>query len=423
MRLLEAIAASLAAELADELAGREQPASVHRRVRRAVEGEGLRSVLQRIVDLASMRPAGVETLTRFDQPPPRPDVWFAEAAEMGLGVLLEMAAVHSALGLLPDVPENLYLSVNVSPSTLTSDRLLNALSDVNASRIVVELTEHSSVADYDELLAGLDLLRRRGVRVAVDDAGAGYASFRHILTLHPDITKFDQHLVSGLDVDPARRALVGSLASFAEQMGATLVAEGIETVGELDALIRLGVPCGQGYLLARPAPLPVPGITSRPSATRHVAPEGLTEQKGETALEEQVSALLREVVSRTGLEGSYFSLWDPARETLEHRVVYDPHNLGIRQGLRVPWKQTPCYRYREAGILWTADIQIALATGNLLHEPALRTFLSVPVRSAAGEMLGTLCAVGRESRYLSDRTVEQVERLSAELSRLLSRLA
>ena len=423
VHLLEAIAASLAAELADELADREQPDSAHHRIRRAIEGDGLHMVAQPIVDISSMQSVGVEMLTRFEHPPAGPDVWFAEAAELGLGVLLEMAAVRAALELLDHLPGDLYLSVNVSPPTLASDQLLSALAGVDASRIVVELTEHSAVADYDELLASLDLLRRRGVRIAIDDAGAGYASFRHILSLHPDIIKFDRHMVTGLDVDPARRALVSALVSFAGQIGATLVAEGVETSGELDTLLRLGVACGQGYHLARPAPLPLPEITARPSTMRRVASEESrpAHSDAEEQFEERVMTVLREVVTRTRLDASYLSVWDPERETLMHRLVYDPTPVGIREGLSAPWRETPCYRCREAGVLWTADIQADLPSGTHLHGTDLHTFISVPIQNAAGEMIGTLCAAGREHRYLSDPVVEHIERLSGEVAEFMRR--
>jgi EAL domain-containing protein (putative c-di-GMP-specific phosphodiesterase class I) len=345
-------------------------------------------------------------------------VWFAEAAELGLGLLLEMASVRAALALLPELPEPLYVSVNVSPSTLSSGELLQALSEVDAGRVLVEVTEHSSVADYDALLAGADVLRRMGARIAVDDAGAGYASFRHILVLRPDVIKFDREMVTQLDVDPARRALVGALVSFAAQMGATLVAEGVETPGELDVLAQLGVSCGQGYYLARPGPLPLPEISARPASLRRAS--AMKSPGDEPPLDESVQAVLREVVARTGLDVSYLTVWDPERETLEHRIVYDPQELGVRVGVSLPFSDTPCFRCQQAGILWTADVQNDLA-GTLLDGTDLRTFVSVPVLGPAGTMVGTLCAVGRRRRYLSDPVLRHVEQLGGRIAELLAR--
>lgn len=418
VHLLEALAGSLGAEMADEAHRRGTPESPHFRIPRAIGGEGLRVVVQPIVELATMCPVGVEALTRFDVAPTRPDVWFAEAAELGLGLLLEMASIRAALALLPELPEPLYVSVNVSPATLSSPELLQALAEVDASRVLVEVTEHSSVADYDTLLAGADVLRRMGARIAVDDAGAGYASFRHILALRPDVIKFDREMVTQLDVDPARRALVGALVSFAAQMGATLVAEGVETAGELDVLAQLGVSCGQGYHLARPGPLPLPEISARPVSLRRAS--ATETHDDEPPLDESVQAVLREVVTRTGLDVSYLTVWDPERETLEHRIVYDPQELGVRVGVSLPFSDTPCYRCQQAGILWTADVQNDLA-GTLLDGTDLRTFVSVPVLGPAGTMVGTLCAVGRRRRYLSDPVLRHVEQLGGRIAELLAR--
>ena len=119
-------------------------------------------------------------------------------------------------------------------------------------RIVAELTEHTRVDDYRGLLDALAPLRRQGLRIAVDDAGAGYAGLRHVLRLEPDLIKLDLELIRDIHTDPAKRALV----TFAADTSAILVAEGIETADELATLRALGVPYGQGYHLARPGPLP-----------------------------------------------------------------------------------------------------------------------------------------------------------------------
>lgn len=417
VHLLEALAAALGAEMRDEAVRRSVPGSPLYRIPQAIAGKGMRMVLQPIVGLASMRVVGVEALARFDAPPPRPDTWFAEAAQLGLGLPLEIAAIRAAVALLDELPDDLYLSLNASPATLCSQELDETLAGVDARRIVLELTEHSSVAEYDRLLASVDRLRRRGARLAVDDAGAGYASFRHILALRPDIIKFDRHMVTEVDVDPARRALVGAMVSFAAQVNATLVAEGIERPGELDVLTRLGVECGQGFLLARPGPLPLPEISARPASLRR---EQAPVRAAVPPLEDEVDAILREVVDRTGLEASYLSMWDAREETLEARITYDPHRLGIRPGVRLPWTETPCYRCRQAGILWTADAQQDLAGAGLLS-PELRTFVSVPVLGAAGRMMGTLCAAGREARYLSDPVLDHVAQLATRVAELMAR--
>jgi EAL domain-containing protein (putative c-di-GMP-specific phosphodiesterase class I) len=179
-------------------------------------------------------------------------VWFREAAETGLGTALEMAAVKAAL---PSVPESTYLAVNASPQTILSPELSRALEGLPAERIVLEITEHAHVEDYDQLLGALQPLRQAGIRVAVDDAGAGYASLQHILQLKPDLIKLDMALTRNIDADRPRRALASALIGFAQETGSRIIAEGVETAGELAVLRDLGVEKAQGYFLGRPTSL------------------------------------------------------------------------------------------------------------------------------------------------------------------------
>jgi EAL domain-containing protein (putative c-di-GMP-specific phosphodiesterase class I) len=213
-------------------------------------------VYQPIWDIAQARPIGVECLTRFAPMPARtPDVWFAEAAEAGLGVSLELAAIHMALSAAADLPEHVYLAINASPPTILNDAFTIALENCPPERIVLEITEHADVGDYDKLLGALAPLRQRGVRIAVDDAGAGYSSLRHILNLQPDLIKLDMSLTRNISLDPARRALAAALIGFAKETGSSIIAEGVETESELNTLRQLGVEKVQGYYLARPMAL------------------------------------------------------------------------------------------------------------------------------------------------------------------------
>ncbi len=204
---------------------------------------------------------GSEALARFAQPPVRPpDVWFAEAASVGLGIELELTALDMALEQLHRLPADLYLSLNASAETIVSEQFRSILAGVPAERIVLELTEHTPIDDYLRFDRSIQDLRSRGVRLAVDDAGAGFSSFRHILDLHPDVIKLDIGLTRGIDRDPARQALGRALLSFGlETYNTTIVAEGIETEGELATLRSLGCPIGQGFLLGRPSRLPTLG--------------------------------------------------------------------------------------------------------------------------------------------------------------------
>ena len=137
--------------------------------------------------------------------------------------------------------------------TLLKGSLDAVLAGFPFERLMLEVTEHASVDDYSLIAAALKPLRERRLKLAVDDAGAGYASFRHILKLQPDVIKLDVSLIRKIDSDTGCRALAAALIRFAEETGSKIVAEGVETVAELQALCELKVNKAQGYLLGRPA--------------------------------------------------------------------------------------------------------------------------------------------------------------------------
>jgi EAL domain-containing protein (putative c-di-GMP-specific phosphodiesterase class I) len=200
--------------------------------------------------------SGYEALARFNAKPKRPpNEWFAEAWEVGLGVELEMKAVKQVLADIRRLPQG-YVSFNLSPLAVLDPAFKQLIPKLPYGRFVLEMTEHVPVPDYEELIGFLSELRTRGLRIAVDDAGAGYASFRHILRLNPDLIKLDMSLVRGVDRDQALRSLTAAVTGFAAQMGALVVAEGVETEGELLALRKLGVQYGQGWdLFGEPKPV------------------------------------------------------------------------------------------------------------------------------------------------------------------------
>jgi EAL domain-containing protein (putative c-di-GMP-specific phosphodiesterase class I) len=211
------------------------------------------TVVQPIVDLRDGSVVAVEALARFRPTPVRPpDVWFAEAHRCGLGVALEILAVNRALAQFERLPPDVAMSVNVGPLALQSPLFQEALERAPRDRVIIELTEHTVVDDYDGLISSLRTLRRSGLRVAIDDTGAGYSSLAHILKIAPDFIKLDRELTRGIDGDPVRRAMATALIAFAADTGAQIVAEGIETSDELAELRRLDVPLGQGYHLGRP---------------------------------------------------------------------------------------------------------------------------------------------------------------------------
>lgn len=227
------------------------------RIARAIDGTSLHMVFQPIVELEAGHVVGLEALARFTERPRRmPETWFAAATEVGLLKDLDLAAVRRALVELDRIPLGTYLTVNVSPETIRSEALARLLEGSVEDRIVLEVTEQSAVADYDGLAACLQPMRERGVRLAVDDVGAGFASLGHVLRLSPEFMKLDRTLVAGLSADPVRRSLIERLASFADEVGIAAIAEGIEGEEDLDALRALRVPYGQGFYLGRPGPIP-----------------------------------------------------------------------------------------------------------------------------------------------------------------------
>ncbi|WP_337061740.1 sensor domain-containing phosphodiesterase [Kineococcus sp. G2] len=244
---------------------RHAEARTRREVQHVLDTGEVDVVFQPAVRLADGTVVGHEALARFRSPAfPRPDLAFAAATRVGLGVPLELLAVRAALGRLERVPAGTALSVNLCAEALQDAEvqgvLLRHAAEATGGRVVVvEVTEHTQVTDYPALVAVARRLRAGGVRLAVDDAGAGYASFQHVLQLRPDVIKVDASLVRGVDVDPVRRTLIRSLVEFAADLGATLLAEGVEQRAESEVLRQLGVALGQGFLYARPGPLPSPG--------------------------------------------------------------------------------------------------------------------------------------------------------------------
>lgn len=230
------------------------------RVRHALAAATVQVALQPIVDLAGHGWAAAEALARF--PDGRgPDRWFEDAHLAGLGTELELLCLDEALLLLvPDdgspspLPPEVTLSVNASPSLILDPRLRASLVRLGPalSRLTLEITEHAEVTAYDDIHDALTPLRERGMRLAVDDTGAGYASFAHVLKLRPDEIKLDRSLVTGIDGDAARRAFVTAIVILALELGAVVTGEGVETAAELRALGDLGVDQAQGYHLARP---------------------------------------------------------------------------------------------------------------------------------------------------------------------------
>jgi EAL domain-containing protein (putative c-di-GMP-specific phosphodiesterase class I) len=221
---------------------------------------------QPIVNIDTGEVLGVEALARFGTAwAGGPEECFRQARRLGLAVQLELAAAEVALDEFSKLPDDAFLAINVGPETIASGEFQRLLAAHQPERIVIELTEHMRVDDYNDFRSRIEAIRALGTRLAIDDTGAGFSSLAHILNLSPDLIKLDRLLVRGIDQDPARRAVAQSLISLAKDTGAAVVAEGIETSGELETIRRFGFRYAQGYLLARPAP-----IELLPSSFPHV---------------------------------------------------------------------------------------------------------------------------------------------------------
>lgn len=215
-----------------------------------------RLVFQPIVDLQRGLIVGYEALARFDGPPYQtPDRWFGAAARLGVAPQLEARVLSAARAALPSLPPNCFLTVNVSPHVLCTAAVEAALQAPGSLwPLVLELTEQSEVVDAEAVRRALDRYRSRGLVVALDDAGDGYAGLGRLLSLRPQLVKLDRSLTNHADRDEAQRALAQTVGSLASRLDAWLLVEGIERPRQLETFVRLGVPLGQGNLLGVAGP-------------------------------------------------------------------------------------------------------------------------------------------------------------------------
>jgi PAS domain S-box-containing protein len=247
--VLTTLASILGALLSGGLETRYRDEAARASIQGILDAAAFTPFFQPIVTLHNGEVVGYEALSRFTSGAP-PDVTFALAARSGLGLELEAATLHAALEAATNLPPDAYLSLNASPALIQSGLLRTTLGG-QVRRLVLEITEHVVIDDYPALRQELMAIEPR-VRLAVDDAGAGYASLRHILELAPDFVKLDIGLIRDIDTDPARQALIAGVRYFAAERSLQLIAEGVETTAEFEMLRSIGIACGQGYLFGRP---------------------------------------------------------------------------------------------------------------------------------------------------------------------------
>jgi EAL domain-containing protein (putative c-di-GMP-specific phosphodiesterase class I) len=249
--------AALRRTVSSSESGLEEDTTARSRIEAVLSEMSIRPVFQRVVDLDDMATVGYEALARFPKSHERgPAGWFSDAFRVGLGVDLEWLAVNRALKFMEMIPRESFLALNMSPATILHLQEQNLCSPDLYARIVIELTEHVPVEDYSALHNALHDMRKLGTRLAADDLGSGYAGFRHLIALEPDIIKLDMSLVRGIHRSRGARALASALVAFAADVGAVVIAEGVEHADELAELRDLGVPWAQGYYMGRPEPSP-----------------------------------------------------------------------------------------------------------------------------------------------------------------------
>jgi diguanylate cyclase (GGDEF)-like protein/PAS domain S-box-containing protein len=430
-------ARAISRHLADGLAVPSQRAR-RRAVERVLRDRTLLSIVtQPIVDLATGRPVAWEALARFAAEPRQgPDVWFAQAREAGQGPLLEALALRAALA-APGRPRGARLSVNLSPSALVAEPVLAEL-PLDLAGLIVEVTEHELAKDVGELPAALRRLRDRGALIAVDDAGTGYAGLEHLLELTPDVIKLDRALVTGVDEDGDRAALVEAFVAFARRTGAQLCAEGIETPTQLQVLADLDVGWGQGWCLARPAPgWPDVGAEARRVcvAAGEQALSGFRDRAARTGEEalQQVSRRLHAADAGADLdqlaadmlrvlhadEIAVSTLAEDGR-TLRTVAASHPDDIDESYALEDFPASARALRTGTAAQLTVGDPEADPAEVSLLLGFGHRSLLLVPIREG-DRPVGLLEAYSRQDRHWTRTEVGRARTLALHLGPCLAR--
>jgi EAL domain-containing protein (putative c-di-GMP-specific phosphodiesterase class I) len=396
-------------------------------------------VFQPLVSLSTGRVLGYEALSRFPDPPGRaPDSWFSQASRCGMGPRLEAVALRAALARGHDRPSGTFLSVNLSPSALASHEV-QAVLPADMSGLVVEITEQELANDLDALEAHLAALRDRGARIALDDAGAGYSGLQQVMRVQPDIIKLDRSLVQGVDSDPAKEALIDSFVRFARRTGASVLAEGIETMEELRLLADLDVSYGQGFALARPAEewgTVTPSVSEAllRNSLRVATKEGMP-SSGDQRLEYVSSRLsridsvddLEEVVAligeELGADGVCFSRWLRDDFCVETIVDTTPDaETGTRYNLAHYPSTGHVLNTGEAVQVLASDPGADLGEVSLLGKLGYQSLLMVPV-VCRGERLGLFEAYSARERPWTRGEINRARIISNQLGSVLEVLS
>jgi diguanylate cyclase (GGDEF)-like protein len=407
-------------------------------IERILREGAIEPLFQPVVSLTTGRLIGYEALARFPDAPDRPpSTWFAQANACGLGPELEAAAIRAALQPIGR-PPGTHIAVNVSPSALSTD-VVKAVFPQDLSEVVIELTEHEVYVGDSLLADSLANLRERGARIAIDDAGAGYAGLKQVMWVRPDIVKLDLDLTRAIHSDPVRMALVESLVRFARRVGATVCAEGIESHDDIEVLANLDVPWGQGYAIGRPAPpwspvSPPAAATCRDALAKALVstPGGETPtiSAGDRRLE-HLSARLANARSRSDLHSALeliagelhadkvsLSQWHPDMavvETLaESGEQPDEEYFSIEE---YPSTGRVLER-QEASQVMVGDPRANRAEVELMFSLGYRSLLMVPVVHR-GASLGIVEAMSHEERPWTRTEINRARIIANQLSSVI----
>jgi EAL domain-containing protein (putative c-di-GMP-specific phosphodiesterase class I) len=247
------LAALIGLELEAAWAAHQKRLEMFGRIREVLERGGLGVAFRPIFDLDSLAIVGYEALPRFEAGG-SPERWFADADEIGLGADLERAATQVSLAHLGELSRGAYHWVRLSPRAMGSSTIRDMLTEAPGDRTIVGLAPNGPGGDPG-LVEAADDLRTRGLRVAFDLVGGGTTALSDIYRFQPDVLRLDAGAVRGIDADPPQRDVVAFLVRLGSEVGAAIVAEGIETREILSVLRDLGVAYGQGYALAPPLSL------------------------------------------------------------------------------------------------------------------------------------------------------------------------
>ena len=257
LALMKIFADIAARHIDKQLHKNQEDNQIKKRITEVLNNHEVKTVFQPVFHVDQQKVIGYECLSRFTSTPYRtPDVWFQQAESVGLGEELEIMAIEAAIDKMSAFSNNTSFSLNISPEYVINGAVERALTQhILDKKIVLEVTEHAQITDYRAFRNAVESLRNQGVRLAIDDVGAGYSNFQHILELGADIIKLDISLIRNIDTDTSRKALTAALIAYAKETACEVLAEGVETQEEFHELVRLGVKKIQGYFISQPLEL------------------------------------------------------------------------------------------------------------------------------------------------------------------------